>query len=241
MSKLTEHLVAYKAKEDERKAASKHAAAIAENAPKVEAVRAAGPTKQCKFESETARCIFSYLKYELPTVAFEEEHFDEGNMVDNGDSVWFNPAKYVPARIKLPYGVSYGHDVVYSAGGGSSWHAKPVGNKIVIFQCYDEKQKHFRQLKDGGFKYREIADELVRRVRQQHNRALAEQKRKENVSAVQQVLANVSPPHKSYNGVSINASAIDGKPVLVKLDWTRSMTIEAATALLNVLKQYDIG
>lgn len=244
MSKLLEHLQAQKAKREEALLATKHAEAIAENAVKVEAVRAAGPTKQCKFESQVARCIWGYLKYEFPnsaTVTFEEERFDEGRMNQMENEVWFSPAKYEPARIKMPYHVSYGHDQVYSEGGRYGLYAKATGNKIVIHQCYDEQRKHFRQLKDGSFKYYEIAQELMRRIRMQHNRALAEQQRKNNVSHVQQVFDNISPPHKSYNGVQVTASQNVDKPVFVKIDLGRAMTVEAATALLNVLKQYEIG
>lgn len=242
MSKLLEHLQAQKAKREEAKLQEKHAAAIAENAVKVEALRAAGPTNECKRQSGINRSVWAYLKtmVALPSVELVEEHFEEGQMQIGDETVWFGSSNWVPATIKMPYYVSLTHDVVYSAGHGRfGWGAKATGNKVMVGGYGD--RKHFRQLKAGGFKYYEIAQELSHRIQGEHRKALQEQQRKNNFTAVQQVLNNVSPAHKQYSGVRIVAAPSIDKPVYVTLDWSKAMTIEAATALLNVLKQYDIG
>lgn len=237
MSKVSEviaRLQAHNAAEEAKKP-------IAEHNAKVEAARAAGPNAFIKKESSVARAIWRYLEPDkFKGVTFEEEHFFATEPRFEDGHV-YGPYGWQPARIKFPtYGVRYTLVEVYDNYRGS-WRSRSTGRYNLYVGDYGGDRKLFKELKAGGYKYYEIAAELGHRIRSEEARARAAAAVKANKTAVEEVIAGLDAEFKPYSGVSLEASADAAKPVFVKLDRSRTMTVEAATALLNVLKKFDIG
>lgn len=128
----------------------------------------------------------------------------------------------------------------YEWSGTSAWRKKQT-NKIRIYVGDYGSKLMFRQLKDGGFRYADIARTITNQVSTRKELIKTERARNQNKSAVQTVIDGLDEEFKPYNGIRLEASATTDKPVFVKLDKSMAMTPEAAIEMLNMLRKHGIG
>jgi hypothetical protein len=232
--KITARIQAYNAKVAEREILAKHR-------EEVEARRAAGPTKEQKFIERHLKQVYENLKHMRSDVSFQPVEFKEADITIEDGKVygWYG---YTSPEIKLPKGyyVSISFHEVWESG-YSSFSSRRTGKYRVHIGPYGRDGRDFRQLKDGTFKYYEMACELNSRLNDITRQLAHQAKVSANKSSVQTVLEGLDEEFKPWNGVELESTASEEKPVMVKVSVTRGMSVEKATELLKVLKTFGIG
>jgi hypothetical protein len=206
---------------------------------KVEAAMRAGPSKELLTEERHLKAIFGFLQDYTTSCSFEPVSFFERDITIEegrvyGQYGWSRP------QIKMPFPVSMYFKEVWQEG-YSRWSSKATGKYTLYVGGYGNDARRFQTLKDGSMKYREAAQEIFSRLNDAKRAAQVEAARRANRNAVEAVVAGLTEKFENYNGVTLTATPDAEKPVMVKLDRTRSMSVEAAIELLNVLKKHNIG
>ena len=136
----------------------------------------------------------------------------------------------------------YGLDIKDVYEQTHSWRrsGKHLGYRIYI-GCGGGRKSQYKQMKDGSFRYDDIATELYHEYKKHETEENAARARKVNEKhgEAQAVVNDVEL--KRYNGVEVYNSTDVTKPVQVKIDATRNLSAAEATELLQVLKKYGIG
>jgi hypothetical protein len=113
--------------------------------------------------------------------------------------------------------------------------------RIYVGGHNGSSKEQFKQQATGNHRYGDIATAIHRQAERWLIAAQDEARRIQNRSTAQQIHDMLDQPHKQYNGVTIGSSASAATPILLRIDVTRSLTLEAAAEILNVLKKHNIG
>lgn len=204
---------------------------------KVEAARAEGPSKESLRHARHYEQIARELKMMVPSITYEAPTFYERDITIEEGKV-FGSYGWSSPSIKMPFNVYITFKDQYTQE--SAWRSRPNGKMSCTIGDYSDR-KTFRELKDGTFNYYEMAREIFHRLQGAKAAYDAEQRRKANVEAVEQVRVNLVQEFRSYYGVQLSSSATPDKPVRVKIDTTKEMTVQQAVDLLDFLRTHDIG
>lgn len=117
----------------------------------------------------------------------------------------------------------------------STWRSRPTGKIRMTVGDYGERQS-YRQKKDGTFSYDKAADRIEAYVIRQTKASDAQSRRNANKTVVAEFrkLANVT--EYGWFGVSDDLE----KPIRVKIDISRSMSVDEAFKLVEALKAIGI-
>jgi hypothetical protein len=239
-------LLAHNAGIEARKEEEAKAAFLAPYKAKSEAMRAAGPTKDCEQLSKHVTAIYHALKHECPAARLVPAEFYDTQSVgtytiEEGKTEYMIHGSYGwrPAELQLPQKVTLCWKEQWTEV--TRFRSKPNGKHTLHVGGYSRSEAvgSFQTLKDGSMKYYEIAQTIARCVRAKEGKAEHEAAKARLSSVVAAVSEKVG--HQAYRGLSLTATADPEKPVSVRIDCTRAMSQEDAESLLSILKGYGIG
>lgn len=237
-----------------------HGQAIAELKAKADRDEAMGPKGQ---HTNLRKAIFDELVEIMPAghVEWVEPYFFRGEVTiesytdysGNRDPVTNElPTRQKPymqfgwrgGEYKFPK-VSGFHDQVTfreeTSQSYSRWHSGKSNGKVRIYVGDWGSKSQFKQLKDGTHRYGDIAQTIKNGYDGFIARIKAERARRSNMDQVQTVIEGLDHEFKPYRGVSIEPHSSATAPVTVKIDCTKSLTVDQATELLNLLAKFGIG
>ena len=238
MSKLTQVLLAANAKREQEKVNAKYDAAIAELAVKREEANALGLSNEEKRIERIEKQIWLNLRHMHPDVKWVDSYFYEGEITLNEDGTVYQSYSWRRGRMQSSYRIDIHHHTVYSNTGGYL-HSRNTGKVNLKIGPYDNSQL-FKQLKDGGYKYYEIASVLSRFIHQEMREKAAAAVRKSQ----EHVAAELTEELKleRYGAVQLVASSNVDKPIYLCLQEIKQhMTVEQARALVLALQAAGIG
>ena len=237
MTKLLEHLKAVKAKQEAEREQTEIQKAKAALLSKVEAARAAGAPKNYKRDERILTEIFSMLEAYHPVevkyftlipckfFVAEEPHKDY-------DDKWAWRHNWCTPQLdyKLYADCSI---MIHEEYDRSSWRSKPTGKLYMTIGGYGNK-KRFKQLKAGGWRYREIAEELAHRMQGAIYKA-KEAKRHKNNEALVEALRNTFELKQYYGAIQVSTTDVPGQ---VKIAVSKNFTLDetAASELIAALQ-----
>jgi len=138
--------------------------------------------------------------------------------------------------------VSFYIHIVEEYGSGSSvWRRKPTGRTRLSIGDYGSRQS-YPQRKDGSFKWEAIANTLISLANRTNTRVRLEGHRKANESVVERVRSrlNVTGYALTSCPMSVSASSVPERPLMVEVKFTKAMTEAEAVALHHALKMVGL-
>lgn len=116
----------------------------------------------------------------------------------------------------------------------SAWRSRETSQLQVTIGSYGER-KTYPQKKDGSFSYDKIADRVCEWAQGKIETAKTERGKQNNSGRTSEWLASHPGIKEYYGAMRVSPSSVDGSPLFVKIEISRAMDEETATALYDFL------
>jgi len=224
-------------------AASALAAAKERLEAEVEAKRAEGPSISYQSREELFRRVYQVIELTNPAMAkkitFTPCKFIIGDPFQNkyDDNKWAQRSHWIAPVLESEFAY---FGIIFDVEQTRNYRRGTVGRSYITIGGFTNR-KRFKQFKTGEWNFKAIAEDLISRVESGLIRRHKEEQLNLNKNAVAEVKKATEMSEYYAYRVAIGVTSDPTKPVNLKINWSKDMTVDQAIELVNALKKLGIN